>query len=967
MSADAVSVRREGQSRWSRLRRVWLTAILGTAGLLLSGVLYGRQERQERNDIQIQFASEVDRHIGAIQSHISKSISRLHGLARLMERSPVLARRDFQNLTASSLANRSELLALEWVPRVFDLNRAAYQAEARRDGLSDYRIRNVDSAGMLTVAAPEAEYFPVYFSEPEKSHALVMGLNLASDPSRLALMHKARDTGGAIVTDPFMLMQETKPESGVMVLVPVYHSGTATDTVEQRREHIRGFLLCVLRVRDMVELVLPASVREEMRLHLADGETSIYGTDETANSTSVRRTLDIGDRTWTATASASVTFLNTHAVHRARTVLAFGIFLTLSVCAIIFVLIGQTARITLTVAERTRTLDESRKQAMSIASELKYQKFALDHHAIVSITDVRGNITYVNDGFCNLSGYSRDELIGRNHRLIKSDEHTPEFFRDLWKTITAGRVWSGEIKILAKNGNHYWVDSTIVPFKDETGKITQYVAVRTDISDAKFARQRLELANLEIEGRTEELEAQKFELIDLNASLKEAQVKATMSSQAKSEFLANMSHEIRTPMTAILGFADNMLDTDQSESEKLDCVHTIRHNGEYLMSLINDILDLSKIEAGKMTVERRVCDPCRIVAEVVTLMRVRADAKGLPLNIEFIGPIPESILSDSTRLRQILINLIGNAIKFTEIGSVRLVIRFVDDGDAPYLQFDLIDTGRGMTPEQGAKLFQPFTQADNSTTRKFGGTGLGLTISKRFAELLGGDITIVATEFGVGTTFRAIVRTGSLDGVKMLENPKLTTVVVDTPGGIADVQPLDLHGLRILLAEDGPDNQRLISFVLKKAGADVTVVENGKLALEATLAARDEGKPFDVILMDMQMPVMDGYEATGQLRRKGYTAPIVALTAHAMASDREQCINAGCDDYATKPIDRKKLVETIQRQLVPTEAAPPQQPRPSRRTRKIAVSSARLITHHTDRRTACDSADAKRGSTDAAS
>ena len=400
---------------------------------------------------------------------------------------------------------------------------------------------------------------------------------------------------------------------------------------------------------------------------------------------------------------------------------------------------------------------------------------------------------------------------------------------------------------------------------------------------------------------------------------------ADAANDSKSEFLANMSHEIRTPMTAILGFAENLLDADLSDSERLNCIQTIRRNGEYLLGLINDILDLSKIEAGKIVLERKDCHPCRIVSEAASMMGMHADAKGLPFNIEYIGAIPETIQSDPTRLRQILINLIGNAIKFTEAGTVHIVTRVVDDRDVPCLQFDVIDTGRGMTKEQVARLFQPFMQADTSTTRKFGGTGLGLTISKRFAELLGGDITVVETEIGVGSTFRATVATGSLDGVKILEDPLSATAVAEDAHEVAQGSGSDLHGLRILLAEDGLDNQRLISFVLKKAGADVTVNENGQLAFDAALAARDKGKPFDAILMDMQMPVMDGYEATSQLRQKGYSGPIIALTAHAMAGDREKCIEAGCDDYATKPIDRKKLISMIRTCVSKGETALPLQ------------------------------------------
>ncbi len=527
-----------------------------------------------------------------------------------------------------------------------------------------------------------------------------------------------------------------------------------------------------------------------------------------------------------------------------------------------------------------RPMHDNTQKALSA---LESQKLAMDQHSIVATTDPYGRITYANDKFCKISQYSREQLIGQTHRIVNSGLHPRAFWAEVWKTIETGKVWNGEVCNRAKDGSLYWMDSTIVPFKDEAGRITHHTAIRTDITERKIAE----------------------------SAATEAKAAADDANRAKSDFLANMSHEIRTPMTAILGFAENLLDADQSESEKVNCVHTIRRNGESLIDLINDILDLSKVEAGKMTVESRVCEPCRVIAEVASLVRVRADAKVLPFNIEYIGAIPETIYTDAARLRQVLINLIGNAIKFTETGTVRIATRLVDDGDTPCLQFDVIDTGRGMTEDQVAKLFQPFMQADNSTTRNFGGTGLGLTISKRFAELLGGDITVATTELGVGTTFRATISTGPLDGVKMLEDPMSMTIVADAARTVSQVAKFDLHGLRILYAEDGPDNQRLISFILKKAGADVMVEENGKLALDAALAARDEGRLFDVILMDMQMPVMDGYEATVQLRQKGYTAPIIALTAHAMAGDREKCIKAGCDDYATKPVDRKRLIDLI--------------------------------------------------------
>ncbi len=422
--------------------------------------------------------------------------------------------------------------------------------------------------------------------------------------------------------------------------------------------------------------------------------------------------------------------------------------------------------------------------------------------------------------------------------------------------------------------------------------------------------ERLHLSEIELRSYTEALEA-------ANQALEEFSQTAQAATKSKSEFLANMSHEIRTPMTAILGYTDILLGNLHGD-ENLEAAEIIKRNGEYLLDIINDILDLSKIEAGRMHVERIACPPVQLVDDVLALMRVRAESKGLPLRAEFQGPIPQTIETDPTRLRQILINLVGNAIKFTEIGEVRLRVRLDAAAEGgPRLVFDVLDTGIGMTPQQMQKLFQPFTQADSSTTRKYGGSGLGLTISRRLAKMLGGDITATSTPRR-GSGFRVSVATGSLASVPLIR-PGQPAGKPGVPAERTD-RKIDLN-CRVLLAEDGPDNQRLISFVLRKAGADVTVVENGRKALEYALATYpgwgrredDPNQPFDVVLMDMQMPIMDGYEATRRLRDAGYDRPVVALTAHAMEHDRAKCLDAGCDDYVAKPIDRHKLIELVNR------------------------------------------------------
>jgi signal transduction histidine kinase/ActR/RegA family two-component response regulator len=433
-------------------------------------------------------------------------------------------------------------------------------------------------------------------------------------------------------------------------------------------------------------------------------------------------------------------------------------------------------------------------------------------------------------------------------------------------------------------------------------------------------RKRNELMEAEIYSQARETQLLNEKLLALNEQLTAAKEAAEAANRAKSEFLANMSHEIRTPMTAIIGYTDLLLDPRQTPSDRLNAVDVIRHNGNHLLTIINDILDFSKIEAGEMKIERIECRPCQLLQEIASTMRVRAAYKQLRFEVEAAAPIPETIRSDPTRLRQILMNLVGNAIKFTETGVVRVVMRLEGPrGDrGPRLAFEVSDSGIGISEKELARIFQPFAQANSSMTRRFGGSGLGLIISRRLAQMLGGDIE-VRSDPGKGSTFTVFVEAGALEGVKMLA--RCDEIVMprqarsSAAGGLAaPARRRELSG-RILLAEDSPHNQELLSYYLREAGAEVILAINGQEAYEKATQAMQAGEPFALIFMDMQMPVLDGYTATSKLRSKGYKAPIVALTAHAMAEDRQKCINCGCDDYLTKPMTREALIAIARKQI----------------------------------------------------
>jgi PAS domain S-box-containing protein len=620
---------------------------------------------------------------------------------------------------------------------------------------------------------------------------------------------------------------------------------------------------------------------------------------------------------------------------------------------------------------------------------LSNQKFALDQHAIVSITDVAGRIVYANDRFCQISGYEREALIGQNHRIVNSGVHPREFFADLWGTIQLGQVWHGEICNRTRTGEVYWVNATIVPLLGENGEPEQFIGIRTDITDRKRMEAQLldqlhlveelleaiplpvylkdehgrylrlnrafelffHVSREEFIGKTVHdllkpedaiLHAEKDAELFINQGIQtyEATVRsrdgmehdtiyrkaalnrrdgtvygllgaiiditdrkaaerdlllakdaAEAASRAKSDFLANMSHEIRTPMNGIIGMTDLALDTALTEEQR-EFMSIVKSSAEALLTIINDILDFSKIEAGKLMVEHISFDLHRTLAETLKTLALRAHEKGIELISDLAPDLPRHVMGDPSRIRQVVINLVGNAIKFTHAGEIALsAVLQARAGNTVEVQIAVRDTGIGIAPEKQALIFEAFSQEDTSTTRRYGGTGLGLSISRRLVELMGGELWL-ESQLGKGSTFAFSVRLALDDA---------------PPEGIHG--HVDLRGKRILVVDDNATNRRVLCGMLATWDIIAHQADSGAAAL-ALLANRQAH--FDCILLDAHMPEMDGFELAARLQGEmNDVPPMLMLSSGAMRGDGQRCHEVGISGFFSKPISAEELLAAI--------------------------------------------------------
>lgn len=505
----------------------------------------------------------------------------------------------------------------------------------------------------------------------------------------------------------------------------------------------------------------------------------------------------------------------------------------------------------------------------------------------IAQVDERGNIVLANQKFCDLLGFQWNEL---RHRTTADLPHPDDrekgcaLVHAAFAGHTPGVV---EVRYIRKNGTILWTRKSASLLRCNDGSTPLVTVVVVDITERKLA---------------EEI------LLKREEDLLRAKEAAEVASKAKSQFLANMSHEIRTPLGAVLGFTELLEDPSFGEQERGEFLATIKRNGETLARIVNDVLDLSKVEAGSLQIDLKETALSAVVDDVIGSLLLQAQSRNIAVTSQYSDGFPKRVKTDANRLKQILLNVVGNAIKFTENGKVWVHLKCEPKplSRTSTLVIDVVDTGIGISPEKQNKLFKPFSQADDSVTRRFGGTGLGITLSRRLANALGGDLVLTSSNCGEGSTFTITVE------VEVMAAPSLAPFQGAQPAFHGDaLRPHRFDGRRVLVVDDSPDNQLLMNRILRGFGIQVDVAKDGQEGVQKALS-----HDYDIVLMDIQMPVLDGVEAVRKLRAGGYAQPILALTAHAMKEERDRCLASGFDGYVTKPVDRNELLRQMSAQLL---------------------------------------------------
>ncbi|MDP3152076.1 MAG: CHASE domain-containing protein [Archangium sp.] len=881
-----------------------LAGLTLAGGLLLTGAMAASARTRVYDQARARFQRSNDLLAMELKRRLMLPGYGLKGARAAFAASPEMGRAGFQAYVAARDLD-TEFPGLQGfgvIERVERSQLEVFLNHQRTQGAPSFEVRE-DGGG--------PDLYVVTTIEPLANNRAAWGLDLAAAPLSRAAIEHAVDTGLVTLSASNGLERGGSSEPSRLLLA-VYRPGPVSTVAERRA----ALIALVFASFDPAQLLQGTSVASDGMIDF-DVYTSARGAPEdllpdpdghlthSLESGGGRRfvseqQLELDGRVLLLRTRSTQPFDATIDLSIAVTRLVAGTALSLLAATVVWLLGRGRARALQLATKMTREAEEARQQAELAQREQRAMDLLIREQFIVSVAGPDGRIIGANDAMCAISGFTREELYGKDHRVLGSGTHTRDFWREVWKTVASGRPWRGEICNRAKNGTLYWVDALIAPFFMADGRVAKYVSIRTDITERKATEA--------------QLERQSGLAVVMAAQAEEANM-------AKSSFLANMSHEIRTPMNGVLGMTELLLGMGLNP-EQDHAARTVYRSAEALLVILNDILDFSKIEAGRLEFERISFDVRQLLEDCMELFRGKVAGRPVELEVHITEGAPAFVWGDPSRLRQVITNLVSNAVKFTAAGHVWLELHRVEGR----LVIRVVDTGPGIPLARQSALFQPFIQSDVSTSRRHGGTGLGLAISRRLAEGMGGQVTLHSV-VGEGTRFEvdlpldedltvplSSTRQPRLPPRSEVSRPRLVALPSPPPSS-------DQPRLRVLLAEDNAVNQHIARAMLEKRGCEVVVVNDGSEAVTAFLKER-----WDVIFMDCQMPELDGYEATERIRAhesaRGLSrTPVIAMTANVMPEDRARCLAAGMDDHLPKPTRAAELAQMLSA-WAPIRAAP---------------------------------------------
>jgi PAS domain S-box-containing protein len=859
-----------------------VVGVVGVAGLLLTAGAFSVAQGIEARHEQAVFAARAGLKTRAVRQAIDKHLLVLTSVRSLFLADDDVTRKEFSTAAAPLIESCGPVQALEWLPRVRRAEREEFEERVRGQGVSDFRITQRDAQGNLVPATLREEYFPVGYVEPMAGNAPALGFDLGSDPIRAEVLNQACETGQPRVTPPLRLVQERGTRSGVLMVVPVYQGPVADVPRASRHRDLLGFVLMVLRVDDCLNESLKGAA-EEIQVAVVDvtekeshflavrprQEASIFrDSGSVVADLQSEETVVVGGRTWRITCAAGPAFAAANFTWYPLGTLAIGTVLTLVLSIFLVSLRGRAARIQALVEIKTAALAENEAYLNTVLNSVDA--------GIILIDPATHTLVDVNRAAAVLVGLRRAEMIGKPcFRFICLAQEGQCPITDKYMTVD-----HSERVLMTADGREVPVMKTVVPVT---------VNGRPHLLESFFDIRGQKAA----QAATEEINRK---LVEAVAEADRLAEEAKKANTAKSEFLANMSHEIRTPMNGIMGMMEILMASDLSDQQRYQA-RTAYRCAESLLVVLNDILDFSKIEAGKLELDPEPLDLRAVIEEAAHLLAPGAMKSGIEIITRYAPGTPCHVRGDTVRIRQIVTNLLGNAVKFTQRGHVLVSAEAtaVRDGTVD-LHLAVSDSGAGIPADKLEMIFEQFAQADTSTTRRAGGTGLGLTISRRLVEMMGGRIW-AESRLGEGSTFHFT----------------LVLPVESAPAAAVRLKPDELLGMRVLVVDDHPVNRQVLGELLAGWGLVPELVADGPAALRALAAARDEGKPFPIVLADVCMPVMDGLEFCRQVRRDAtlQVKAIMMLSSLEHGVQAAQCRELGIGAYLVKPVRQEQLFDAL--------------------------------------------------------